>query len=236
MINDRGGIKGRKINLISLDDGYSPPKTLEQTRKLVEGEGVAFIYNTNGPGNLVIRDYLNEHRVPQLFIQVADETFNDPQHYPWTMGLLPTFYREALVDARYILAHKPDAKIAILRANDGSTEIVKGLRDGLGDQADKLIVKELTYEVSNPTVNSQIVALKSSGANTFYDVGYTKFASRTSRACGRAARRRSSFRSTWTERGLNVIRRPGVLAQRASKNGGPEIARHPSRLWLCPRT
>jgi hypothetical protein len=144
--------------------------------------------------------------------------------------------REALVHARYILAHKPDAKIAILRANDGSTEIVKGLRDGLGDQADKLIVKELTYEVSNPTVNSQIVALKSSGANTFYDVGYTKFASRTSRACGRAARRRSSFRSTWTERGLNVIRRPGVLAQRASKNGGPEIARHPSRLWLCPRT
>jgi branched-chain amino acid transport system substrate-binding protein len=181
MINDRGGIKGRKINLISLDDGYSPPKTLEQTRKLVEGEGVAFIYNTNGPGNLVIRDYLNEHRVPQLFIQVADETFNDPQHYPWTMGLLPTFYREALVHARYILAHKPDAKIAILRANDGSTEIVKGLRDGLGDQADKLIVKELTYEVSDPTVNSQIVALKSSGADTFYDVGYTKFASQAIR-------------------------------------------------------
>ena len=181
MINDRGGINGRKINLISLDDGFSPPKTLEQTRKLVEGEGVTFIYNSNGPGNLAIRDYLNEHRVPQLFVQTSTEIFNDPQHYPWTMGLLPTFYREGLVHARYILAHKPDAKIAILRANDGSIEATKGLRDGLGDQADKLIVKELTYEESDPTVNSQIVTLKSSGANTFYDVGYTKFASQAIR-------------------------------------------------------
>lgn len=114
MINDRGGIKGRKINLISLDDGFSPPKTVEQTRRLVEAEGVAFIYGTAGTGNLAIRDYLNEHHVPQLFILAPLEKYNDPQHYPWTMGLQPTFYREGFTHAHYILAHKPDAKIAIL--------------------------------------------------------------------------------------------------------------------------
>ena len=152
MINDQGGIKGRKINLISLDDGFSPPKTVEQTRKLVERDGVAFIFNSLGPGNEPVRDYLNEHRVPQLFVQAPVERFNDPQHYPWTVGLLPTFYREGYIHARYILAHKPEAKIAILHPNDHSAESVKGLRDGLGEKADRLIVKELSYEGSDPTV------------------------------------------------------------------------------------
>ena len=117
MINDRGGIRGRKITLISLDDGFSPPKTVEQTRRLVEEEGVAFIYGSLGPGNLSIRDYLNEHRVPQLFILAPLEYYNDPQHYPWTVGLQPTYYREGLMHARYILAHKPDAKIGMLLEN-----------------------------------------------------------------------------------------------------------------------
>src|SRR5262249_10396420 len=131
MINDRGGISGRKITLISRDDGFNPQKTLEQTRTLIEGDQVAFIFNSLGPGNVPIREYLNEHRVPQLFVQSPLERFNDPQH--WTVGLLPTFYREGYIHARYILAHKPDAKIAILYANDDIREIVQGLRDGLGD-------------------------------------------------------------------------------------------------------
>jgi branched-chain amino acid transport system substrate-binding protein len=181
MINDRGGVRGRKINLISLDDGFSPPKTVEQTRKLVEAEGVAFIYGTTGTGNLAIRDYLNEHHVPQLFILAPLEKYNDPQHYPWTMGLQPTFYREGLIHAHYILAHKPDAKIAILHANDDIDEGVKGLKDGLGDRADKLIVKELSYEWSDSTIDSQIVALKGSGADTFYNMAYPKSAAQAIR-------------------------------------------------------
>jgi branched-chain amino acid transport system substrate-binding protein len=181
MINDRGGIRGRKITLISLDDGFSPPKTVEQTRKLVEDEGVAFIYGSIGPGNLAVRDYLNERRVPQLFTPDPLETFNDPQHYPWTMGFQPTFYREGLIHAQYILAHQPDAKIAILHQNNASIESVKGLRDGLGDKADKLIVKALSYEESDPTINSQIVTLKGLGADTFYNVATPKFAAQAIR-------------------------------------------------------
>ena len=140
MINERGGIKGRKISLLSLDDGFSPPKTVEQTRKLVERDGVAFIFNSLGPGNEPIREYLNEHRVPQLFIQAPMERFNDPQHYPWTVGLLPTFYREGYIHARYILAHKPEAKIAILHANDDSArkrEGSAGWSRGKSRQADR---------------------------------------------------------------------------------------------------
>jgi branched-chain amino acid transport system substrate-binding protein len=181
MINDHGGIRGRKITLISLDDSFSPPKTVEQTRKLVEEEGVAFIYGTAGTGNLAIRKYLNERHVPQLFVLAPLEKYNDPRHFPWTMGLQPTLYREAQIHARYILAHKPDARIAILHEHDDSDESVAGLRDGLGDRANKLIVKELSYEGSDPTIDSQMVTLKASGANTFYNVAYPKFAAQAIR-------------------------------------------------------
>jgi branched-chain amino acid transport system substrate-binding protein len=181
MINDRGGINGRTVNLISLDDAFTPPKTVEQTRKLVEEYQVAFVYNSLGPGNLAIRKYLNEHRVPQLFVLAPLETYNDPDHFPWTMGFHPTFYRDGYIHARHILAHKPDARIAVLYQNNDSKESVKGLRDGLGNRAAPLIVKELPYEETDSSIESQMVALKASGANTFYNVATPKFAAQAIR-------------------------------------------------------
>jgi branched-chain amino acid transport system substrate-binding protein len=182
MINDQGGINGRKINLISLDDAFSAPKTVEQTRRLVEQEGVALIFGSAGLGNLAVRRYLNDHRVPQLFVLAPSELFNDPQHFPWTIGLQPTFYNDGKTHAKYILAHKPDAKIAILyETGEISKESVRGFRDGLGDKASQLIVKELPYEVTDPTVDSQIVSLKASGADTFYNVSSPKFAAQAIR-------------------------------------------------------
>jgi branched-chain amino acid transport system substrate-binding protein len=180
MINDQGGINGRKINLISLDDSFSPPKTVEQTRRLVEQENVAFIFSSLGPGNLAVRRYLNDLRVPQLFVLYPTQRLNDPEHFPWTIGLIPSYYLDGKVHARYILAHKPE--VAILHENeDVSKEAVKGLRDGLGDKSGQLIVKELSYEISDATVDSQMVTLKASGADTFYNVSSPKFATQAIR-------------------------------------------------------
>jgi branched-chain amino acid transport system substrate-binding protein len=132
MINEQGGINGRKINLISLDDAFSPPKTVEQTRRLIEKEGVSIIFGSLGPGNLAVREYLNDQHIPQIFVLAPRETYNDPQHFPWTMGLQPTYYLDGKVHARYILAHKPDAKIAILHENEQiAGEAAKGFEDGL---------------------------------------------------------------------------------------------------------
>ena len=133
MINERGGVRGRKIKLISLDDGFSPPKTVEMTRKLVEGEDVAFIYGSLGQGALAVRDYLNDLHGPQLFVLISNEQINDPQHYPWTMGFVPSLYREGIIQTRYILAHRPDAKIAILRPNNADgRRLFKGPKDWSG--------------------------------------------------------------------------------------------------------
>ena len=182
MINDQGGINGRKINLISLDDAFSPPKTVEQTRKLVEEDNVAFIFGSLGPGNLAVRKYLNDRRVPQLFVLAPTERYNDPQHFPWTIGLMPSYYLDGKVHARYILAHNPNAKVAVLHENeDVAKEAVKGLKDGLGEKSGQLIVKELPYEISDATVDSQMVTLKASGADTFYNVSSPKFATQAIR-------------------------------------------------------
>lgn len=184
MINDHGGVNGRKIRLVSLDDGFSPPRTVEQTRKLVEQEGVAFIFGSLGPGNLAIRKYLNDRHVPQIFILAPLEKYNDPQHFPWTMGLQPTYYIEGRLHARYILAHKPGARIVALHANDDSSEAVKGLRDGLGDKAGELIVKVSTYEETDPTIDSQILTFQSLSADTFYNAASPKFAAQAIRKAG----------------------------------------------------
>jgi branched-chain amino acid transport system substrate-binding protein len=183
MINDQGGINGRKITFISLDDGYNPSKTVEQVRRLVEQERVAFLANTLGtPTNAAIRQYLNENKVPQLFVLSGAPMFADPQHYPWTIGFIPSYRTEARIYARHILATKADAKIAVLYQNDDSGKgYLGGLKDGLGSDRENMIVKEASYEPSEPTVDSQVVTLHGSGANVFIIQATPKFAAQAIR-------------------------------------------------------
>jgi ABC-type branched-subunit amino acid transport system substrate-binding protein len=168
MINEQGGINGRKINLISVDDGYSPPKTVEQTRRLVEQEGVAFIFGSLGdPTQLAVRQYLNDNKIPQLFAAAEADAVVDPDHYPWTIALHNAVSSEARVYGKYIHATKPNAKIGVLYLTDPTTKVfLASIREGLGPSADSMIVKEISYEVTDPTVDSQIVSLQASGADT----------------------------------------------------------------------
>jgi branched-chain amino acid transport system substrate-binding protein len=183
MINDQGGINGRKINFITRDDGYSPPKTVEQTRKLVEEDQVLLIFGTVGtPPNTAIWDYLNEHQVPQLFIATSAEKWNDPKNHPWTMAWSPAYQAEARIYGRYILKNLPNAKIAVIYQNDDfGKDYITGLRQGLGDKADKLIVATQSYETTDPTLDSQIAALQGSGADVLLIAATTKFAALTIR-------------------------------------------------------
>ena len=183
MINEQGGINGRKINLISLDDGYSPPKTVEQTRRLVEDEKVAFIFNSLGtPPNAAIRQYLNDNKVPQLFVATGAAMFSDPAHFPWTMGWQPNYQTEAKIFGKHILKTKPDAKIAVLYQNDGfGKDYLIGLKDGLGADHAGMVIKEASYETSEPTVDSQIVTLQGSGADVLLIGATPKFAAQAIR-------------------------------------------------------
>ena len=183
MINDQGGINGRKINFITRDDGYSPPKTVELVRQLVEQDQVLLLFNTLGtPPNSAIRGYLNDNKVPQLFVATGADKWNDPKHYPWTMGWLPSYRVEARIYARYILKNLPNAKIAVLYQNDDfGKDYLVGLREGLGDKADKMIVATKTYETTDPTVDSQIVALQGSGSDVLLTAAIPKFAAQAIR-------------------------------------------------------
>jgi branched-chain amino acid transport system substrate-binding protein len=183
MINDQGGINGRKINFITRDDGYSPPKTVELVRQLVEQDQVLLLFNTLGtPPNSAIRGYLNDNKVPQLFVATGADKWNDPKHYPWTMGWQPSYRVEARIYARYILKNLPNAKIAVLYQNDDfGKDYLVGLREGLGDKADKMIVATQTYETTDPTVDSQIVALQGSGADVLLTAAIPKFAAQAIR-------------------------------------------------------
>jgi ABC-type branched-subunit amino acid transport system substrate-binding protein len=182
MINSQGGVNGRRIKLLSLDDGYSPPKTVEQTRKLVEEEGVACIFQQLGtPCGLATRKYLNAKKVPQIFVASGYTGFGDPDHYPWTIGWQVSYQIEGRVYARYILATRPDAKIAMLYQNDDSgRDFLKGLKDGLGDKVGQLVATA-SYETSDPTVDSQVVALRASGADALFMGGIPKFNAMTLR-------------------------------------------------------
>jgi branched-chain amino acid transport system substrate-binding protein len=183
MVDDQGGINGRKINFISYDDAYSPPKTVEMVRKLVEQDNVLFVFQTLGtPSNTAIHKYMNMKKVPQLHVATGASKWNDPKNFPWTMGWQPNYQTEARIYAKNILQTKPDVKIGVLYQNDDyGKDYLKGLKDGLGDKAAKLIVAEVSYEVSDPTVDSQIVQLQASGANVFFNVGTPKFAAQAIR-------------------------------------------------------
>jgi branched-chain amino acid transport system substrate-binding protein len=183
MINAEGGINGRKINFISYDDGYSPPKTVEQARKLVESDEVLLIFNSLGtPPNSAIHKYMNEKKVPQLFVATGATKWNDPKSFPWTMGYQPNYQSEGQIYAKYILKNMPSAKIGILYQNDDyGKDYVKGLKDGLGAKAASMIVAEESYETTEPTIDSHLLTLKASGADVFYDVTIPKFAAQAIR-------------------------------------------------------
>src|SRR5215510_4618909 len=178
MINEQGGINGRKINFISEDDGYSPPKTVEMTRKLVESDKVLFVFQTLGtPPNTAIQKYLNAKKVPQLFVATGASKWGHYKENPWTMGYQPDYVTEAIIYAKHILANVKDPKIGVLMQNDDyGKDYFNGFKQGLGKDADKLIVSHVTYEVTDPTVDSQIIQLKNSGANVFFNIATPKFA------------------------------------------------------------
>jgi branched-chain amino acid transport system substrate-binding protein len=176
-INAEGGINGRKINFISYDDGYSPPKAVEQARKLVESDEVLLIFNSLGtPSNSAIQKYMNAKKVPQLFVATGATKWNDPKNFPWTMGWQPNYQSEGVIYAKYLMKEKPAGKIGILYQNDDfGKDVLKGLKDGLGAKGASMIIAEEPYETSVPTVDSQIVALKSKGADIFVSITTPKF-------------------------------------------------------------
>ncbi|MBS0521197.1 MAG: ABC transporter substrate-binding protein [Proteobacteria bacterium] len=184
-VNEAGGINGRKINFISLDDGYNPAKTVECIRQLVEQDKVLCTFNTLGtPTNTAIHKYMNQKKVPQLYVATGASKWGDPKHFPWTMGFQPDYHTEAVIYAKYILANIKDAKIGVLMQNDDyGKDYWEGMKEGLGKEVGR-VVKHVTYEVTDPTVDSQIIQLKDSGANVFFNIATPKFAAQAMRKAG----------------------------------------------------
>ncbi len=182
MVNDKGGINGRKVKFVTLDDGYSPPKTVEMVRQLVEQEKVLCTFNTLGtPTNTAIHKYMNQKKVPQLFVATGASKWGHPKEYPWTMGFQPDYHTEAVIYAKHLLANVKDPKIAVLMQNDDyGKDYWEGFKDGLGKDVSK-VVKHVSYEVTDPTVDSQIIQLKDSGANVFFNIAIPKFAAQAIR-------------------------------------------------------
>ena len=182
-LNDEGGINGRRIEFISLDDGYSPPRTVELIRKLVEQEQVLLVFQSLGtPTNTAVHQYMNAKKVPHLFVATGATKWGQPEEFPWTMGWQPNYQSEAKIYAKYILDNQPDARIGVLYQNDDyGKDYLEGFKAGLGEQAGKLIVAELSYEVTDPTVDSQIISLKNSGADVFFNITTPKFAAQAIR-------------------------------------------------------
>jgi len=182
-INDQGGINGRKINFISYDDSFSPPKTVEQARKLLESDEVLFIFQSLGTvTNAAIQKYMNTRKVPQLFVATGAARWNDPQNFPWTMGWQPNYRDEARIYAKYILKEKPNARIAVLYQNDDfGKDYLKGLKEILGEKASSMIVAEDAYDVAEPTIDSHIVKMRSLDADVFVDITTPKFAAQAIR-------------------------------------------------------
>ena len=182
-VNDAGGINGRKVNFVTLDDGYSPAKTVEVVRQLVEQDKVLCLFNTLGtPSNTAIQKYMNQKKVPQLYVATGASKWGRPKEFPWTMGYQPDYHTEAVIYAKHIQANVKDAKVGVLMQNDDfGKDYVDGFKEGLGKDAGNVIAKLVTYEVTDPTVESQIIQLKDSGANVFFNVATPKFAAQAIR-------------------------------------------------------
>jgi len=211
MIDEQGGINGRKINLIALDDGYSPPKTIEQVRRLVEQDQVAILFQTIGTApNTAIRKYYNQKKVPDIWLGSGASVFVDPKEYPWSIPFQPSYRLEGTMYAKYILKEKPNARIGILYQNDDlGRDYVAGLKDGLGDKFDKMVVKSLSYEITDPTIDSQILELQASGADLLYDASTPKFS---------AMSIRKVFDLGWHP--LHIIDSNGALVKPALQSAG----------------
>jgi len=184
-VNEAGGINGRKVNFISLDDGYSPPKTVECIRQLVEQDKVLCTFNTLGtPCNTAIHKYMNQKKVPMLFVATGASKWGDPKNFPWTMGFQPDYHTEGVIYAKHVLANIKDPKIAVLMQNDDfGKDYWNGFKEGLGKDAGK-VTKHVTYETTDPTVDSQVIQLKDSGANVFFVIAIPKFAAQAMRKAG----------------------------------------------------
>jgi branched-chain amino acid transport system substrate-binding protein len=214
MLNEQGGINGRKINLIALDDGYSPPKTIEVVRRLIEEERVAILFQTIGTAsNAAIRKYVNQKKVPDIWLGSGASMFvTDPKEFPWSIPFQPSYRLEAQMYAKYILEKKPAAKVGILYQNDDlGRDYLSGLKDGLGDKFDKMVVKTLSYEVTDPTIDSQILQLQAAGADLFFDASTPKFSAM-------AIRKVSDL--DWHP--LHIIDSNGALVKPALESAGVE--------------
>ena len=212
MINDQGGINGRKINWISYDDGYSPPKSVEQARKLVEGDEVLLVFQPLGTApNVAIQKYLNGKKVPHLFIASGATRFGDPKDFPWTMGWQPNYQSEGRIYAKYILDKFPNGKIAVLWQNDDAgKDALKGLRDGLGDKAGSMIVADKSYELTDPTLDSQIVALRASGADILFTWAAPKGAAQTIKKVAELGWKPTFFLTSTATSVASVMRAAGI--------------------------
>jgi branched-chain amino acid transport system substrate-binding protein len=186
MINDQGGVNGRKINLIQYDDAYSPPKAVEQVRKLVEDDEVLLTFQIIGtPSNAAVQKYLNAKKVPQLFAATGASKFTDPKNFPWTLGFNPNYFVEGRIYGQYILKEHPDAKVGVLYQNDDlGKDYLNGIKAGLGDKAAKMIVAEASYEVSDPTIDSQVLKIKDAGADLFFSASTPKQAAQAIKKIG----------------------------------------------------
>jgi branched-chain amino acid transport system substrate-binding protein len=211
-INAEGGINGRNINFVSYDDAYSPPKAVEQVRKLVEGDEALLVFNSLGtPSNTAIQKYLNNKKVPQLFVATGATKWGDPKNFPWTMGWQPTYQSESRIYAKYLLDTKPDAKIAVIYQNDDyGKDYLKGLKDGLGAKAASMIVAEESYEVSEPTIDSHIVKLRSSNADVLFSFSTPKFAAQTIKKLGELGWKPMHFLNNVSASVGSVIKPAGI--------------------------
>ncbi len=246
MLNERGGIGGRRIEFVSLDDGYNPAKAVEGTRRLVEQDPVLFIFGTLGtPSNSAIRPYLNARGVPQLFAATGASKWNDPRRYPWTMGGQPDYRTEGRIYATHILQTKPDARIGVLRQNDDfGRDYLVGLREGLGEHAERMIVAEVTYDVGDPTVDSQIAMLQAAGAAVFVNVTTPKYAAQAIRRAWDIGWRPTQYLAAVSVSVSSVMRAAGlekgvgiVSAAYLMTPGDPEWEDHPQmrewRAWMA---